>query len=124
MIAAGIGCRTGCDGAAIAALVRAAEHGSGLVAATLAVPHFKAAEPGIAVAAGLLGLGITVIEGGAMAAMQAFCVTRSALAMEHTGLASVAEAAALAAVGRKAVLRVARIAGGGATCALAEGTGE
>ena len=51
-----------------------------------------------------------------LAAAQPHCVTRSAAAERATGLASVAEAAAIGAGG---VLLLPRLTGAGVTCALA-----
>lgn len=124
MIAAGIGCRGGCAPDAIVALVREAERLAGCMAATLAIPHFKSGEPGMAEAATRLGVRLVVVDAPAMAAMQALCATFSDKVMQHTGLSSVAEAAALAAAGPGATLRLRRISGAGATCAIAEGPGR
>jgi cobalt-precorrin 5A hydrolase len=122
MIAAGVGCRGGCAFEVIVSLVREAERLAGCRAAVLAVPHFKSGEPGITEAAMRLGARLVVVNAAAMAAMQALCVTVSDKVMQHTGLSSVAEAAALAAAGPGATLRLPRIAGAGATCAIAEGS--
>ena len=124
MIAAGIGCRSGCASDAIVVLVREAERQTGCRAATLAIPHFKSGEPGMAEAAMRLGARLVVVDAPALAAVQALCATHSNKVMQHTGLSSVAEAAALAAAGPGATLRLPRIAGAGATCAIAEGPGR
>ena len=60
---------------------------------------------------------VAFIDDAALLAVQPRCPTRSAVAERETGFASVAEGAALAASGGRLLL--ARIAGGGATCALA-----
>ncbi|HTI02212.1 MAG TPA: cobalamin biosynthesis protein, partial [Acidisoma sp.] len=52
---------------------------------------------------------------------QGRCLTRSARAQREVGLASVAEAAALAGAGPGGRLVLARIAADGVTCALALG---
>ena len=116
VIVAGIGCRRLCPADEIVALVRRA----GTLAApaeTLAVPAFKRDEPGVLEAARALGLPIVFIEADALQAVQARCVTRSAAAERATGMASVAEAAALAHGG---ALLLPRIASARATCAIAE----
>jgi cobalt-precorrin 5A hydrolase len=112
VIVAGIGCRRGCPAEDIVALVRQAGG-----ADALAAPAWKHDEAGIAEAARLLDLNLRFIDDAALAAMQDQCPTRSAAVARATGHASVAEAAALAGGGR---LVLARIAGGLATCALAE----
>lgn len=125
MIVAGIGCRRDCGGAEIAGLVRralatAAIDSEGLV---LAAPVFKQGEAGLVAAAALLSVPLHWVEEAAMRAVADQCPSRSSAAARAVGHASVAEAAALAAAGRNARLRLARLAGAGATCALAEGDG-
>jgi cobalt-precorrin 5A hydrolase len=120
VIVAGIGCRRDCPAADIVAAIRQAESVSGYVVTALAAPRFKAEEIGLGEATGLLGLGLTLVDNAALAAVQSRCVTISTVVERHTGFASVAEAAALAVAGSEARLCLARIAVGGATCALAE----
>jgi cobalt-precorrin 5A hydrolase len=120
VIVAGIGCRRDCPAADIVAAIRQAEAVSGHVVTALAAPRFKAEEAGLSEATGLLSLSLTLVDDAALTAVQPRCVTISATAERHTGFASVAEAAALAAAGSEARLCLARIAVGGATCALAE----
>ncbi len=115
MIIAGIGCRRGCPAEAIVALVRQAE-ALGEKADALAAPSFKQNEPGLLEAATRLGMPLIFEDAATLAAAQPRCATRSAAAERTTGFASVAEAAALGAAG---VLVVPRLAGAGATCALA-----
>ena len=117
MIAAGLGFRSGCDADDIVRLVRAAEARAGCTAGLLAAPGWKQGAPGLHDAAARLGLPIAFIDDAALIAVQPRCPTRSAVAERETGVASVAEGAALAASGGRLLL--ARIAGGGATCALA-----
>ncbi len=115
MIVAGIGCRRACPADEIVDLVQRA----GRLAAppdALAAPDFKRDEPGLLEAARRLGLDLVFVATDAMAAVQPGCVTCSAKALRATGLASVAEAAALAHGGR---LLLPRIASARATCALA-----
>lgn len=117
MIVAGLGFRRGCTAEQIVQLVRTAQAQAGLRAASLAAPDWKCHEPGLHAAAAQLGLPLARIEAAALAAVQPRCPTRSVVALRETGLASVAEGAALAASGGRLLL--ARIAKGGVTCALA-----
>ena len=119
MIVAGIGCRTGCGPEAIVELVDRAGRLAGVRPSSLAAPTFKAAEPGLREAARRLDLRLMLVEADALRSVQDHTVTRSAAALRATGLASVAEAAAIAAAGPGARLILARIAGAGVTCALA-----
>lgn len=126
MIVAGIGCRRGCSTEAILdvvaeALRRAALEGDML--GGLAAPAFKRDEPGLPAAALALGLPLRWIAADALARMQPRCVTRSAAAAAAHGVASVAEASALAGAGTGARLTLPRVASRIATCALAEGEG-
>jgi cobalt-precorrin 5A hydrolase len=153
MIVAGIGCRTGVSAEALLALISEATArivtpgpepridpsgslndvtapqrvgpqvkpaGDGVV---LAVPEFRRTEQGIAEAAAQLGLPILWIARAALRGEQGRCLTRSARAEAETGFACVAEAAALAGAGPGARLVLPRIARGGVTCALAQGSG-
>ena len=89
----------------------------------LAVPEFRQNEPGIAAASAALDLPILWVDRAALKGEQGRCVTRSARAEAEVGLSCVAEAAALSAAGPGSRLILPRIAGGGVTCALAEGPG-
>lgn len=121
MIVAGIGCKTGVSAEAVVALLLAAgEEGPG-APDLLAVPEFRRDEAGIAQAAESLGLPILWIDRTALKGEQGRCLTRSPRAEREVGLASVAEAAALAGAGPGSRLVLARIAAQGVTCALAEG---
>jgi cobalt-precorrin 5A hydrolase len=91
------------------------------IIAALAVPVFRQGEPGIAEAASRFDLPILWVEREALKGEQGRCQTRSARAESETGLSCVAEAAALSAAGAGSRLVLPRIAGGGVTCALAEG---
>ena len=117
MIVAGVGCRRGCPAGDIVALVQLAQDRAGCVAEVLAAPDFKQDEAGLHEAARLLGLRLLFVSGSALDAAQGQCPTRSAAAEHHTGRASVAEGAALAASG--GALLLPRISNGCATCALA-----
>jgi len=100
------------------------EAGGGERVAALAIPAFRRDEPGIAEAATRLNLPIIWVERAALKGEQGRCLTRSARAEAEVGLSCVAEAAALSAAGNCSRLLVPRIAGGGVTCALAEGPGD
>ena len=124
LIAAGIGCRRDCPGEEIAGLVRAAFDEAALEAAArsgvvLAAPVRKRNEPGLQQAARLLALPLAFIDDAAMAAAQDRVQTRSARVQATVGVASVAEAAALAAAGPGARLLLPRRSTPRATCALA-----
>ncbi len=125
MIVAGIGCRTGVASAAIVALVEEAIERIGMPERTifLAVPDFRADEPGVAEAAAALGTPTLWIARAALKGEQGRCLTRSARAEAEVGLSCVAEAAALAGAGPGSRLILPRIASAGVTCALAEGAG-
>ncbi len=123
MIVAGIGCRKGCGADEIVALIEQAVRDAGIANCrftALAAPRFKQDEPGPRGAAERMNLPLLLIEDAAMRAAEPQCATRSVTALEATGFASVAEAAALAAVGPEGRLVLPRIASNMATCALAE----
>ena len=124
LIAAGIGCRQDCPGEEIAELVRAAFDEAALDTAAhtgvvLAAPVRKRNEPGLQQAARLLALPLAFIDDVAMAAVQDQTLTRSTRVEAAVGVASVAEAAALAAAGPGARLLLPRRSTPRATCALA-----
>ena len=124
IIAAGIGCRAGCPGAEIAGLVRAAFDEAALDEAArgavrLAAPMRKQSEAGVAEAARLLALPLHFIDDSALADAQDRVRTRSARVEAAVGVASVAEAAALAAAGPDSTLLLPRRSTPRATCALA-----
>jgi cobalt-precorrin 5A hydrolase len=119
-IAIGVGCRLGCSADAIETLVRQA-----LVQAPQAdrLGLFticdKSGEPGLAEAAARLGLELIFLSREALQNQSPFVRTRSERVENLFGVPSVAEAAALAGAGAESVLLVPRIAGQGATCAVA-----
>ena len=115
-VIAGIGFRRGC---AAEEILRVLER-VGVDVAAIAVPAFKADEPGVIEAGRRLGVPVIRVDDAALAQAQAHCPTRSPAAARATGFASVAEGSALAASGPRGRLVLARIAVGGATCALAE----
>jgi cobalt-precorrin 5A hydrolase len=119
-VAVGVGCRKDCAADVIAGLVRQAIDGvpeaAPLGLFTLAD---KKGERGLAEAAERLGLQLTYLSREVLKVREAETQTRSAHAENLFGVASIAEAAALAGAGPGSVLLVSRIAGGGATCAIA-----
>ena len=119
-LAIGIGCRRDCPGEAIASLV--------LQALAALPPHIpralftiaaKLGQAGPRDAAGLLGLALYHLPRDSLAAAMPRVQTRSARALDLFGVASVAEASALAGAGAGGRLIVPRIARDGATCAIA-----
>ena len=116
-VIAGIGCRRNCPATDIIAALRKAEAAAGVLATALATPHFKQAEPGLQQAAATLNLPLHVIDQSTLEAAQPLCPTRSAAGQAATGLASIAEAAAIA----RGTLIPPRVTHGAATCALANG---
>jgi cobalt-precorrin 5A hydrolase len=121
MTTAGIGLRAGCPADEIVDLVRRAEAAAGVRAEVMAAAAFKSEEPGLRAAADALALPLVLVERAALEAVQPRCLTRSAPAQAAVGLASVAEACALAAAGPAGRLLAPRIASAAATCALAVG---
>ncbi len=123
MIVAGIGCRSGCGADEIVDLIGEAVTRAGIANCrftALATAAFKTEEPGLREAAERLSLPLLPISETALKDMEPHCPTRSDKALEATGHASVAEAAALAAAGPGARLVLPRIQSAMATCALAE----
>jgi len=121
MIAIGVGCRKSCASEAIVALVTRAlaecpisEGVHGLFSLA-----DKRDEPGLNAAARTLGFDLVFLSREALAAVTPRLLTRSAAAQSRFGLASVAEAAALAGAGPQATLLAPRLAADGATCAIA-----
>jgi cobalt-precorrin 5A hydrolase len=122
MIALGIGCRCNAPAEDIEAIVAQALEAASLSMAAISViatESGKAGQPGLVEAAHYLGrplLGIPVSE---LANVADRAVTRSERVQQLKGVPSVAETAALAAVGQGARLILPRIANATATCALA-----
>ena len=116
VIVAGLGCRKGCTAEAILALLQQAGPLD-----MLAAPDWKRTEPGLLEAARISGLDLRFVPDAALAAVQDSCVTRSAAVARAVGLASIAEAAALA--GGGTLLR-ARFGNAWATCAVASHSRE
>jgi cobalamin biosynthesis protein CbiG len=118
-VIAGLGCRRDCPSADILAVIRDASARAGRPVDAIAVPEFRADEAGVQAAAKTLALPLILVGRAALMGAQGRCLTRSAVARQATGFASVAEAAALAATGAERLL-LARVANARATCALAE----
>ena len=121
MIVAGVGFRAEAASRDIADIVHRAQAQSGLAAHWLAVPDFKLPHVGVLEAAAALNLRLIAIERSRLEAVQGRCLTRSLKAAAATGLASIAEACALAALDDQAKLILPRMANTHATCALAQG---
>lgn len=113
----GLGCRANVSAEDVLALIARALDGR--PATALATIASKVSEPGVIEAAATLGLPLLAVDFRAIEAAQARCVTSSAIALAVTGVASVAEGAALAAAGPRAKLVLARITDGRVTVALA-----
>jgi len=127
-IAIGVGCRLGCSADAIEALIHQALDRmpalvSGRLSRTTSPGLFSIAdkqeEPGLAEAACRLGFDLTFLARAALCEQESRVRTRSAASRRRFAVPSVAEAAALAGAGPGAMLLVARLAQGGATCAIA-----
>ena len=126
MIAIGIGCRRGADGASIVTLVRRARALVAAVAedAVLVSHERKRDEARLIAAAAELGLTLRFLTAEALREVEARIVTPSQHSAAAVGIASVSEAAALAGAGPGARLILPRISGDGVTCAIAEGPGR
>lgn len=117
---AGVGCRRNCSAEDIVSAYHRACAETGRRADVLAFPAFKSNEPGLHEAAKRLALPFILVDAIALSAAQDDCATYSPHAKRTVGVASVAEGCALAVAGAGGRLLCARIAGGAATCALAE----
>lgn len=119
-VAVGVGCRKNCAAEVISGLVRqTVARVPGAAPLGLFTIADKEGEPGLTEAAGRLGLELTYLARDALKTREAETQTRSAHAENRFGVASVAEAAALAGAGPGSALIVPRIAENGATCAIA-----
>ena len=122
IVAAGIGCRKGCGAQEIVDLVRLALGAADLPKAQLSglfAPAFKHGESGLSEAAQLLGVPLVLMPDAELKAAEPRVLTVSERVVALTGLASVAETAALAGAGPSSRLVRARIASANATCAIA-----
>jgi cobalt-precorrin 5A hydrolase len=129
MIVAGLGFRTTCTADELVALIERVGEAAGVRIAALAVPDFKVGASALVRAASSLALEVRPVSRDALIAVQPLCLSRSAAALDAVGVASVAEACALAAAGPGGRLLGPRTASGAATCAMAicaseEGQGE
>jgi cobalt-precorrin 5A hydrolase len=120
VIVAGVGFRRDCSAAEISAVVRAACERVGCSVAAIAAPAEKVSAPELIAAALALHVPLLSVGREKLEAAQARCVTFSETVRRHVGIASVAEAVALAAAGAGSTLLLPRIAGSRATCALAQ----
>ncbi|MCW6510641.1 cobalamin biosynthesis protein [Lichenifustis flavocetrariae] len=118
-LAIGVGCRRECSAATIVALVTETCTGLDRTDARLFTLEAKHAEPGLHEAAALLDLPMIFLPLGALNAALPGVSIRSARVEQAVGVASVAEAAALAGAGAGARLLVSRRVSAGATCAIA-----
>jgi cobalt-precorrin 5A hydrolase len=128
MIAAGLGCRTGCSAEDIVAALREASVRSGVAVSDVRALYsadFKGNEPGLRRAADLLDKPLWLLSRAALAAHSAGALTASPAVARRFDLPSVAETSALAGAfelgTRRAAVRLlsARAVVGGAACALA-----
>lgn len=119
--AIGLGCRKGCAGEAIEALVRRAAEAArcDLTQASLFTHVAKSGEDGLFAAARRLGAPLVFLPPERLRVAAGRIATRSARVEALFDLPSIAESAALAGAGPGARLLVARINGGGASCAIA-----
>jgi cobalt-precorrin 5A hydrolase len=122
IVAAGIGCRQGTTAEVIVSLVGVTMQKAGLPMERLSglfAPAFKHSETGMRAAAETLGVPLVLIPEPVMKAAEPRAVTRSERVVALTGLASVAETAALVGAGLTSRLVQPRIASRNATCAIA-----
>jgi cobalt-precorrin 5A hydrolase len=118
MIVAGFGCR---PGAPLSDFVSALSDVGHYGVTHIAIPHFRAAEAGVIAAIKQWDLPVAIIDQAGLEQACDRAVTHSALALEHTGVSSVAESAALAAAGPGGRLLATRVSAGLVTCAIAAG---
>jgi cobalt-precorrin 5A hydrolase len=125
VIVAGVGFRRGTTAEEIEALVRQALalHGAERID-LLATEAGKAIEPGLQEAARRLSVALAACAAADLQGVTDRILTRSARVLEATGLASIAEAAALVAAGRNSRLLGPRLASARVTCAIAVGDGR
>jgi len=120
-VAIGLGCKRGCSGKAIAALVGRAVAAASCTGeqARLFTHAAKKDEPGLLQAAKILDLPLIFLDAESLRQAALRTVTHSPKVLELFGLPSIAEAAALAGAGPSSVLLIARMSDGGASCAIA-----
>jgi cobalt-precorrin 5A hydrolase len=123
MIVAGIGCKRGTrERDVMNAVVQAlAAHGMMIDRlSALATGEIKRDERAIGEAARHYGVPLIVVDDRALTMASDACLTHSEASIEHAGVASLCEAAAIAAAGRGARLLGPRIVVDGVTCAVAQ----
>jgi cobalt-precorrin 5A hydrolase len=128
-IAIGVGCRKNVLAESVAALAREMlRDAPAFLRATMFTIARKADEPGLRRAAASLGFELVFLNEAEFSARQNEFVSRgatpSATALDLTGFASVAEAAALMGGGDNARLILRRRAADGVTCAIAAPASE
>jgi cobalt-precorrin 5A hydrolase len=121
-VVAGIGCRAQATCEDILNIIRQAQQDMPRFT-HLAAPDFRRDIKALGDAAKTLRLPLLFIGRAALERMQPLCPTHSEAALNATGLASVAEACALAGAGQGARLLAPRRDGAGVTCAVAAGSG-
>lgn len=124
MIVAGIGCRRGVSAHEVVAALSAALDEARLspdALTCIATARFKQDEAGIQGASNELGLPLAFIDQPDLERAATRAVTHSEFVRAHSGVSSVAEAAALAAAGPDSRLHLPRRAIGAVTCAIAIG---
>jgi cobalt-precorrin 5A hydrolase len=124
VIAIGVGCRKNCSAAVLTRLVSRAlqacpEDLRISAQQMLFTIEDKRGEPGLGELASALGVELTFLPRQALRDVMPATQTRSARSERLFGVASVAEASALAGAGPYATLLVARLSEDGATCAIA-----
>ena len=121
LIAIGVGCRKGCRAAAIVTVVRRALAAAGEPPGKreMFTLDEKESEANVREAASALGLPLYFVSHERLLREATRVVTPSARVESLIGVPGVAETAALAGAGLNGELIVAKIVGGGATCAIA-----
>jgi cobalt-precorrin 5A hydrolase len=124
VIAIGVGCRKNCSAAVLARAVSRALQACPTdlqisAQRKLFTIEDKRGEPGLEELASALGVELKFLPRQALQNAMPAITTRSVRAEELFGVASVAEASALAGAGPHATLLVARLSEDGATCAIA-----
>ncbi len=124
-IAVGVGCKRGCPGEAIVALVRRALEDAGCdgAAAAIYTHQAKRVEAGLFAAAAELALPLVFLDAESLRAAAPRAASKSEKVMALFDLPSIAETAALAGAGAGATLLGPRINAEGASCAIAKSAG-
>lgn len=106
---------------ALELVARSLRMAGGITPDYIAAPDFKNGDDLPELVARAWGAAVLWVDYARLEQMQAACQTASAMVSGHVGLASVAEACALAGAGVGATLRLPRQVFCGVTCAVAEG---